>query len=185
MVIVVRSFFRVLFRILETLVIIYAVIMTTFLLCKNKYGITQIGDYSLVAVTEENQKVLSEFQKGDLVVINDKDVNHFKIGDSIYYYDTIDEKYVLQKGEIKEVFGDNNAFLYSVLENGVTSTVSFGRVIGIYEGMHYAMLGGIISFLQSQVGFLLFVILPIMLLFIYQIYSLILLVKEEKELDQE
>ena len=182
MVMIVKKFFKFLVCTFECLIIFYVVVMTTFLLCKTEYGIIQIGDYSLISVNKENQNAFSDFSKGNLVVISNKNANNFKVGDSIYYYDTIDKKYVLQKAEIVEIFGDSNNYLYSVLDNNVASSVSFERVIGRYEGIHYAGVGNILTFLQSQVGFLIFVILPIMLLFIYQIYSLILLLKDEKEI---
>ena len=55
-----------------------------------------------------------------------------------------------------------------------------GKYTSIYHGI-----GGILSILESKFGFLLLVLLPIMVVFIYQIYEFVLIIKENPVLEDE
>ena len=174
-----KRILKVLFSIFEVILILYVIAITTCLLCRNHYGSTQFGDYSLIIVNEDNEEDLSNFQKGDLVIIEDADYDDVSVGDVLYYYDSVDEEYVIKTGTVSDKTGDKKQGLYYF--QGVEQSISEKRVIGTYDGMSYHTVGAVLGFLQSRIGFLLCVILPIMVLFIYQIYSLIIMVKEDKE----
>ena len=50
----------------EVLIIIYVVLVTMFVLCKNKYGYTQFGDYSFANIDLIAEKNVKDTKKGDL-----------------------------------------------------------------------------------------------------------------------
>ena len=91
------------------------------------------------------------------------------VGDEVYYYDTLNDTYIVKYGIVKTKTGDNRSALYTFEENEKV-TISSDRILGVYKTSH-ANLGKVLGFLQSTVGFLIFVILPILVLFIYQIYK--------------
>ena len=62
--------------------------------------------------------------------------------------------------------------------------VTYDRIIGSFE-KNYEGKGKIYDILLSTVGFLLLVILPVLIIFIYQVYKFVLLVKEDKKLTKE
>lgn len=179
-----KKFFKVILGVLEVLLICYVIAITTCLLCQNKYGLTELFGKTLVIVNKENEKELANFQKGDLVLLDQVDAKSVKEGDTLYYYATEKKEYVLRSGVVASRAGEENAELFT-LDGEKKETISAERVLGTYSGTSYRTIGGILEVLESRVGFLLLVILPIMILFIYQIYSLILMVKNDKEEEAE
>ena len=75
--------------------------MTAFLLCKNKYGFTQIGDMTYITINEHLQSYLPETKENDLLMVkqNNKDIN---VGDKIYYYAVENNEYVIKTAHVKE-----------------------------------------------------------------------------------
>ena len=61
----------------------------------------------------------------------------------------------------------NNTY---TIDDEYNTTVHSDKTIGKYT-FKYHKLGNYFNFLQSRVGFLFFVLLPIMVVFIYQIYD--------------
>lgn len=165
---------NIILTIIEIFIITYVIVITTCLLCKNKYGYTQIGDNTLVTVNMENSVELSDFTEGDLIFFKKVRYTSVKAGDTIYYYDTLNEQYIIQKGKVASKEGDNRSAVY-VLDD--SSAIASERVVGTFEGGRYASIGKVLDILESRVGFLLIVILPILLLFIYQVYKMIVLLK--------
>lgn len=163
---------KILFGILEAIIILYVLIVTIGLLCKNKFGYTEINGKTLIIVDEDNITELTEFKEGDLVTIDKIKYNDVKEGDILYYYDTLNASYIIKFGEVTSKEGDNRSAVYEINELAISSD----RILGVYDKT-YSGLGNLVSILYSRIGFLLIVILPIFLLFIYQVYKMIILLK--------
>ena len=73
--------------------------------------------------------------------------------------------------------------LYILLRNGEKVTIAHTRVLGKYSTT-YANLGTVLDVLESRVGFLFLVLLPIMIVFIYQVYEFIMILRYE-DVDKE
>lgn len=172
---------KILWWIIEAILIIYVICATTVLLCANKYGFTQFGKNIYAIVDENTIDQLTEFKENDVIEIKTVKYNDVNVGDKIIYYDTLNEKYILREGIVREKSGDNESAMY-VLE-GEGLTVSNQRLTGVYSGNTYSGLGIPLSILKSQIGFLLLVILPIFVLFIYQVYKIVILLKYDDEDD--
>jgi len=165
---------KVLLTVLEVLMIIYVIFITTCLLCKNKYGYTQFGNKTFIAINDDNSAELVDFDSGDLIIVKDVKFNAVNTGDELYYYDTANNTYVIRKGIVSEKTGDSYSAVYEIDGNSVSKE----RIIGKLT-KSYGALGLILNVLESRIGFLLLVLLPIFILFIYQVYRMIVLVKYE------
>lgn len=179
----VKKFLKGLWGLVEVIIIIYVICMTAFLLCKNKYGFTQIGDMTYITINEHLQSYLPETKENDLLMVkqNNKDIN---VGDKIYYYAVENNEYVIKTAHAKEiVISEDDMALYQ-LDDEAKTTIATTRVIGKYSAI-YHNIGGVLDVLQSRIGFLLLVILPILLIFMYQIYALIIVIKYGEEELQE
>lgn len=180
----VKKFLKGLWGLVEVIIIIYVICMTAFLLCKNKYGFTQIGDMTYITINEHLQSYLPETKENDLLMVkqNNKDIN---VGDKIYYYAVENNEYVIKTAHVKEnVISEDDMALYQ-LDDEAKTTIATTRVIGKYSAI-YHNIGGVLDVLQSKIGFLLLVILPILLIFMYQIYALIIVIKYgEEELEEK
>lgn len=170
-----KRFLKWLIGLLEIIIIIYVICITTCLLAKNKYGFTQIGNMTLITINEHLQEFLPETKEKDLLIVKGDKKDVINVGDKIYYYSTHNEEYIIKSGYVKNKITDNDRSLY-VMADEDGSTISSTRTIGKYSNT-YGTIGGILDILESRLGFLLLVLLPILVIFIYQIYALIIVVK--------
>lgn len=168
---------KVFLTILEFILIFYVILITTFLLCRNKYGYTEIFGKTLISVNDDNGAELGDFSSGDLLVIKQVKFGNVNIDDELYFYDAVNNKYVIRKGNVKEKTGDSYSAAYIIEDNSISKE----RIIGKLD-KKYSTLGAILSILESRIGFLLAVILPIFVLFIYQVYKMVILIKLEPNL---
>ena len=166
----------------EVIIIIYVVLVTMFVLCKNKYGYTQFGDYSFSNIDLIAEKNVKDTKKGDLLVV--KNSNDIHKGDLIYYYAVLNDNYIVRSAVVADVKEDDYSALYTVSLSNTTINVASSRVLGKYSTV-YNNLGSILSVLESRVGFLLLVLLPIMVVFIYQVYEFIIMLKYDETLVNE
>lgn len=160
----------------EILIVIYAIVMATFILARNKYGFTQVDKYTFVMVADETAKFIPEKKVGDLLIIKNQQ-SDIQEGDLIYYYFAFDEKYVVKSGKVKTIASDADTALYT-LDDEDNNSVSSIKVIGKYVSTH-EKIGGVLLFLQGRLGFLICVLLPLLIVFIYQIYQLVIVAKYE------
>ncbi len=179
-----KKFLKGCWGVLQVIIIVYVICITACLLCKNKYGFTQLGDMTLITINEDLQQYLPETKEKDLLLVKETK-NDMNVGDKIYYYATANNEYIIKTAHIKEeITSDENMSLYK-LDDADESTIATNRVIGKYSTI-YNNIGGILDILESRLGFLLLVILPILLIFMYQIYALIIVIKYgEEEAEEE
>ena len=172
-----KSFLRWVWSFFEVLIILYVIVLTSFLLCKNKYGYTQFGDYTFDNVSLFDAKNNKNLKKGDLLIVkNSNDINK---GDVVYYYAVYNENYIIKSGPVMEIKSDDYSSLYTIDDNGPLSVVGT-RLLGKYANT-YPRIGGILSVLESRLGFLFCVLLPIMIVFIYQVYEFVIIIRYERD----
>lgn len=154
----------------------FALVMTILLLNFNDYGVTQFGNTSLVIINDE---ISSEtYKKGDLVIVESKKVDKIEVGEEIFTY-RIDSKGIptIQVGKVGEVYIEDEAVSF---ENGETYSMEFVAGVGTDS---YENIGTALAIIESQWGFLFIVLVPCFLIFIYEVYSLIVEIKYGAEED--
>lgn len=158
-----------------TIIIIIDVLLTIYLLNYNQYNVAVFGDKSFLVMN----KKIEDFKKGDLLVVKKNENSEFKVGDHVFFYDTMSKETIVNYGKINAV-NDNkdkpNSFIMS--NNYLLSDESIigkGETSKVYSGW-----GSILSFITSRWIFLIFIILPILVLFIYEAYLLVLEIKKAK-----
>lgn len=177
-----KSVLKTLWNILEVLIIIYVIFLTSCILSRNKFGFTQFGSYTLSSVESTDAKYVENTKSGDLLVV--KSSSDIVKGDRLYYYATLNDRYVVRTGIVEKVQKDEYNSLYTIdtLVSGdkkAKLNVTQTRVLGKYSST-IGSLGAIWKFLQSRLGFLIFVLLPILLVFVYQIYEFIIVLNYER-----
>jgi hypothetical protein len=172
-------------RIIEVIVVVYVIFVTSLILFRNKYNYTQFDDKTLLTVNKDNINLLKNGAKNKDLLIIKQDISKIKEGSLIYYYEANDSKYIVKTGIVSSLTKDDTQAVY-VLEDKDKTTVASSRVMGMYYERK-ANLGGVLDFLESRVGFLIFVLLPILVIFIYQIYDLVVSLKydDKKEVRVE
>jgi signal peptidase len=117
------------------------------------------------------------FEKGDLIIIKTCDVESLEEGDIITFHTIIDNEYALNTHRIETITetdgvrsyvtkGDNN-------DIADTHSIADGDIVGKYV-MRLPKVGKLMDILSSSTGFLVIIVLPMLLFFIYQVYHLIM-----------
>lgn len=190
-----KKLFQFMWDLVEVLIIIYVIFVTTCILSKNRYGYTNIFGYTLVSVHQEDEAYIKDSKAGNLLVVkNDGNVNKNQY---VYYYyadvaDPNNEKYVVRGAFVTDTIKSDGGELYS-LKDKEDPKISKARVLGNYSNQ-YAVIGGVLEFLETRLGFLFCVLLPIMIVFVYQIYEFVVILnydkadkirKSEEEIDRQ
>ena len=148
----------------------FALVMTILLLNYNDYGVTQFGNKSLVIINDEVST--DTYKNGDLVITERKRIDRYVVGEDIFTY-RVDSKGLphIQIGKVGTIYEDENAISF---ENGENYSMDFiaGTPVKIHPNA-----GKFLSIVESQWGFLFIVLVPCFLIFIYEVYSLIIEIK--------
>lgn len=152
----------------------FAITMTVLLLNYNKYGVTHIDNTSLILIKEEISS--DNYKKGDLVFVDGKKIDKINVGDELFVYH-LDKSGVvsIDVGAVGEVHPDEDAISF---ENGATYAMEF--VVGASSKV-YNKVGTYLGIIESTWGFLFIVLVPSFLIFIYEIYALVIEIKYGKE----
>lgn len=148
----------------------FALAMSLLLLNYNKYGLTQFGDTTLIII---NGNLTSEkFSRGDLVLVEERNLERLKVGDDAFAYRVDGQGRVsIELGRVGKIYEEENAVAF---ENGSTFDAEF--LAGVpYKT--YVNVGRFLSVVESKWGFLFIVLVPCFLIFIYEVYALIIEIK--------
>lgn len=156
-----------------TLYIIISLIVTTCLLHYNDYNVTVINGKSLVSLKSD----YDDLKKGSLVVVKDSNVS---VGDKVFYYEANGNDVAVNLRSVKNINKINDKESTYTLDNDKVITKDF--IIGTKNNAKvYPVIGGILLALESKWGFLGFIILPVAVCFILEIYTLVKEFKPKKK----
>lgn len=162
------------------LVVVYlfiAVGLTICLLNYNDYKITVINDNSLLIVEDDSLK--PNYNKGDLLVIKKNANDDIHVNDKIFFYNQYEGMVVVNESVVTKTQKISDTETTFTVDNKYD--VSSEYVIGKEDTTKvYNNFGKVLGLLESKWGFLLIIILPISLLFIYEIYAVIMEIKNPK-----
>ena len=170
-----------LWGLLEVVIIVYVIIITMFILFRNKFGYTQFDRFTFVTMQDETYEYIDGAKEGDLLIV--KSTVNIDVGDVIYYYTNINNQYVVKSAPVESMTEGETTTLY-VVDDGMGSTIASTKVLGKESALKSSW-GYVIDILVSRFGFLFLVLLPIMIVFIYQIYEFIMVIKYEEVLEEE
>lgn len=144
---------------------LFALIMTILLLNFNKYGVSEFGDKSLVIIRKEISS--EKYKKGDLVIVESVDYNLIQPGDEIFAYNIVGQKANIEVGKVGSKYDKEHAISY---ENGASFSEEYiiGKATDTIGGI-----GKYLAIIESKWGFLFIVLVPGFIIFLYELYALI------------
>jgi len=156
--------------ILLTVYFIFVIAMTVLLLNFNDYGVTQFGETSLIIIDEAISN--DNYKKGDLVIVKNKKLEKYNIGEDVFAY-KVDAKgnVSVDLGKVGNIYPEEDAISF---ENGSNYSMEF--VSGTPDKI-YNDIGTYLSVIESKWGFLFIVLVPSFLIFVYEVYALIVEIK--------
>lgn len=160
--------------VLWIVILVAALFAFTTLATRNQDNVSRLAGYT--PLTVETDSMAPTFYSGDLIIIKKVDPSSLEVGDIITFHTIIQNQYALNTHRISEINesagvrtyttkGDNNAI-------ADTHIISDNDIVGQYVA-RIPGFGKVIEFLSSSIGFLLIIVLPMLIFFIYQVYHLI------------
>ena len=198
----VKQVVSIVLNVLVWIFLIFSILVTVLVFASQNTpdGVPSLFGQSFVTVQSDSMD--GQFKTGDLIIIEKvnetqalelgKNVAN-KSGEVITYRAPIDIDGDGQPGDLNthriverreneggivyfKTQGDNEA----MCPNPDDYELRFTDVIGVWKGGKIAGLGGVIDFLRSSLGFLLCVVLPMVLFFLYEVYNLISIIVKDR-----
>ncbi len=178
----VKKVLNIVLNVLLWIFVAFAAVMTIVAIAatSNADKIPMIGGKYLLTVQSDSMKPV--FKQGDLIfgtVLTDEEKLQLKQDDIVTYFDDLDNNGIeeLNTHRIVKVNKDQNGKIVSVDTQGdnremsvTPETIAISKVVSRWDGGKMGGVGGLISFMQKPTGFLLVIVLPLALLFFYQIF---------------
>lgn len=151
---------KIVWNIIQVFILVYVFLVTFLVININEYGYSEVGKSTYVPVTKNIKKYLGDYKKSDLLIIKNNKINK---DDEIYYYTVDEANYYISKAKVIEI---NNGVY--VTDNNFN--IDQDRIIG-NEIVRIKYIGLFINFLLKEIGYFCFIILPMLILLIYNIYD--------------
>ena len=159
---------------LWAVILLAALFAFTTLATKNSNQVASLAGFTPLSVVSDS--MAPTFNAGDLIIIRKCDPATLNQGDIVTFHTIINNEFALNTHRIAEIQdqggvrsyvtkGDNNAI-------ADTHIISDGDIVGRYVGKLPGF-GKIVDFLSGSMGFLLVIVLPLLVFFVYQVYHLI------------
>lgn len=177
---------KIIVNVLVCIVIILATCITLITISSQKNGYFRI--FKSIPLTMKDSSMEPTIKKGSLIITKEYKNNDIKEGDVISYR-SIDKNNTLEikTGRVKTIITVNEQTTYITefdnKEYTDSEQVNSKNVISIWNGKKVSTLGSIIDFLNTKVGFFICIIVPLALLFIYQLYKFIMLVIDYRKVN--
>ena len=156
------------------IILVAALYAFTTLATHEDGSVSDIAGFTPLAV--QSDSMAPTFNKGDLIVIQKCDTSKLEAGDIVTFHTIIDNEYALNTHRIAAIDEVNGmrSFTTKGDNNDVADThiISDGDIVGKYL-FALPQMGKVMDFLSSSMGFLIVIVLPMLLFFIYQVYHLI------------
>lgn len=134
----------------------------------------------------QTQSMEPTIKAGDVVIGKEVDFNTLKEGDIITYWTTVDEQKILNTHRITKVISNGKDSVPSFKTKGDNNqiedeyTVAAADIVAKYNSK-ISGLSKAVDFLETQKGFFICIVLPLILFFLYQLYHFIKVIVTVKQ----
>lgn len=158
--------------------IVIAVAITVLSLNTKEKGVSNLLGY--IPLSIQSASMEPTINTGDLIISKKVDHSELEKGDIISFFSIEQDKVVVITHRIVEV--KTSANMTSFVTKGDNNPLNDknevvpGDVISKYNGVKISNGGYILDFFKSKIGFFVCIILPLFIIFIYQLISFVLLI---------
>ena len=158
---------KIVIRIVLAIYIVVAVFTTASLLTYNKHNMSEFNGKVFLKLKED----IATYKKGNLLVIKKSD--DYNANDTVFYCNLKKDQCEISHGTIDTTMGGQPSI------NG--ETISTKLIIGKDENIRVVpVLGSIMNVLESRYGYLCLIVLPILVVFIYELCTIVKEMKRKK-----
>lgn len=181
-----KKILKIIFDVIIWTIIILSTLITISTLKSRGKEVPSV--FGFVPLTIQSESMEPEIKKGDLIIAKEYNPNkrELKEDDVISFYTEIQNQRVVITHRIEHIININGMVSYVTKgDNNKISDenqVATGDIVAVWDGFRVPYLGTLLTFLKTKTGFVCFVILPLALFFVYQLYQFIMLLFEYKDI---
>ena len=159
------------------IVLVIAIIIAAF--CTYTSYVSTSGNgvpnvFGIRILSIQTESMYPTLLPGDMIFdVPVKDTSELKVGDVITYWTVIDGERVLNTHRISEIYDGGNYLIFETKGDNNTVadalTVHESEIIGQWNGAKIGGLGKVFDYLQTSTGFLIVVVVPVALFFIFHL----------------
>ena len=157
------------------IILVAALFAFTTLATKDDGSVSSLAGFT--PLTVQSESMAPTFDQDDLIIIKQCDPSTLEVGDIVTFHAIIDNQYALNTHRIISINEVNGLNSYTTKgdnnELADQHVIADGDIVGKYVGK-IPYMGKVIGFLSSTWGFLVVIVLPMLLFFIYQVYHLVI-----------
>lgn len=186
--------FNVIIDIVVLLILVVSVLIVTLSLTSESSGVSNI--FGIAPLSVQSSSMEDTLNVGDLIfceVTNDPSID-YEVGDIVTFPIEIDGVQTLNTHRIVEVVKDTNITYYRTQGDNANTNPEPDEdlqtsytIVAKYTGNKIAGVGNVFTFIRTQLGFFLCVLLPMILFFVYEAIRVIMNIvayNKEKALEE-
>ena len=171
---VLKRIFNIIIDIIVVLILIVSVLVVTLSLTTKSSGVPNI--FGIAPLSVQTQSMEDTINPGDLIFCTLTEIDdEFQKDDVVTFPIEINGEQVLNTHRIVEVVADNNITYYKTQGDNKetnpepdTDLQTSSTIVAKYTGTKIPGLGNVLSFIRTQLGFFLCILLPMIIFFIYE-----------------
>ena len=160
--------------VLWAVILLAALFAFTTLATKDTNHVASLAGYTPLSVVSDSMS--PTFDAGDLIIIRKCDPATLQEGDIVTFHTIINNEFSLNTHRITEIQEDGGARSYVTKgDNNAIADVHMitdGDIVGRFV-TRLPKFGKVVDFLSSSMGFLLVIVLPLLIFYVYQVYHLV------------
>lgn len=176
-----KRIINIIIDIVVVLILIVSILVVTLSLTSKSSGVPNIFGIAPLSVQSDSMK--DTFNTGDLIfskVTNDPD-EKYDVGDIVTFPIKLDGEDILNSHRVVEVINDKSITYYRTQGDNKDKNPepdkdlqNSSTIVAKYTGVKIPGLGTVLSFIRTQLGFFLCVLLPMILFFVYEAIRVIM-----------
>lgn len=196
-------------NVLVTVILVFSILMTVMVLSSTKHesGLPNLFGKAIFNVLTDSMMSEEGFPEGSLIIVELTDTNSkepYKVGDVVtfwrYYEDQaylethriVADTYTAAQHEVVDGIWIHGGTPYYVTKGDNTPDIDFQQnmdidyasnstIVAKWTGIAIPHLGTVLSFLQSQLGFMLCVVIPTAIFFFFELFKFISALMDAKK----
>ena len=178
---VVKKIINVVIDVMVVVILLISVLVVVLSITTNASGIANIFGYSPMSVQSDSMN--HTIEKDDLIIskLSSDSKDRFSKGDIVSFYQFIDGKNQINTHRIVEVIHDDNSEYYRTQGDNPNTNPEPDKdlktpsdILAVFTGVKIPGVGAFFSFIRTQLGFFLVILLPMILFFVYEAVRVIM-----------
>jgi len=177
----VKKIANIIIDIIVIVILIVSVLVVILSLTSGRSGVPNIFGYAPLSVQSNSMK--DTLNEGDLIFskVTTDSSDSFEIGDIVSFHQEINGEIRINTHRIVEIVKDNGIEYYKTQgDNKDTNPEpdeklkTSGQILAKYTGNKIGGIGAFFSFIRTQLGFFLVILLPMIIFFVYEAVRVIM-----------